>query len=483
MVPKRVLLNLGVFFAISFALVIYGAVTLLGNPLAERRTATAVFPDASGILENFSASMNGVVIGHVTDVRLDGDAARVTVSLDPGQELPGDVQASIVRASAVGEQRIEFTPMRGGDEPPLPDGAEVPVAPNTDPPEISRVIDTVDELLQAIPAEDLNTVVHESAIALRGRERDLRALTRNIDVFNREFDQHEEGFRQLLATSPGLLDALTEVAPELRSGIHNTAELTGLLADRRADLTQLLRDGADFGAVADDLIVDQSANLACLASDFAALSDFAGSPGPLADLTYSLDHNQDFFGPVNALAVHGHAIGFPEYGSSERNDQGWLRVQTMVPPGEPPASRYSSIRATPDIAPGGACVNAFGRGAGPAGQADPPEPARRGGYDEPATVPVDLAAVDGSGAGATTDQDAAATGTGDTPRGDDTEASRGGATEPEPGAREDAAPIRSDREPSSGALSMFQVLAVLVVFVAAAGIVRLVSVLRRSSHS
>src|SRR5688572_8402696 len=151
MLSKRVLINLGVFFGLSFGLVLYGAVTLLGNPLAERRTATAVFPDASGILEDFSASMNGVVIGQVTGVELEGDAARVTVSLGPGGELPGDVQASIVRASAVGEQRIEFTPMRGGDEPPLPDGAEVPVIADSEPPQISRVIDTMNGLLEAIP--------------------------------------------------------------------------------------------------------------------------------------------------------------------------------------------------------------------------------------------------------------------------------------------------------------------------------------------
>lgn len=481
MLSKRVLVNLAVFFAVSFGLVIYGAVTLLGNPLAERRSATAVFPDASGILTNFSASMNGVVIGHVSDVELDGDAARVTVSLDPGVELPGDVEASIVRASAVGEQRIEFTPQRGGGEPPLDDGAEVTVAANADPPQISRVIDSIDNLLEAIPAEDLNTVVHEAATAFRGRERDLRALTRNIDVFNREFNEHEREFQQLLASSPALLDAMTEVAPELRSGISNTAELTQVLADRREDLTQLMRDGGDLGVVADDIITGSSANLACLASDFAELSDFAGSPGPLADLDYSLENNQNFFGPVNALAVQGHAIGFPEYGSVERNDQGWLRVQTMVPPGEPPASRYTPLRATPDIAPGGACVNAFGEGVGPATQTDPPEPTRRGGYDEPETVPVELAPIDGSTADDTTDQDPAAVGTGDTPRGDDTEASQGGATEPDPAAAEDAAPIRSDDDPSSGGLSLFEVVAILLLFVVAAVIVKLVGAVRRSS--
>ena len=482
MLSRRVLINLAVFFAISFGLVVYGAVTLLGNPLAERRTAYAVFPDASGILENFSASMNGVVIGHVTDVQLQGDAARVTVSLDPGQELPGDVEASIVRASAVGEQRIEFTPQRGGDEPPLADGAQVPVTPDGGPPQISRVIDTVDRLLEAIPPEDLNTVVHEAAAAFRGREEDLRALTRNIDVFNREFNQHEEGFRQLLETSPGLLDAMVEVAPELRSAVANTADLTGVLADRRYDLTQLQRDGAAFATEADGLLTDQSANLACLANDFAALSDFAGSPGPLANLDNALTNNQNFFGPVNRLAVHGHAIGFPEYGSETRDDQGWLRVQTLIPPGQPSASRYTGIRATPDIRPGNGCVNTFGQGVGPAVQLDPPEPTRRGGYAEQVDETIALAAVSGSSAGAPADQDAAGAGTGDTPRADDTEASRGGVVAGRPAPIAAAAPIRADRAPGDGGLSWFSIAAGVVFLLAVAGIVKVLGALRRS-HS
>ncbi len=480
MLSRRVLINLAAFFAISFGLVLYGAVTLLGNPLAERRSAYAVFPDASGILAGFSASMNGVVIGHVTGVRLDEEGARVEVSLDPGQELPGDVQASIVRASAVGEQRIEFTPQHGGDAPPLPDGAEVPVDADAAPPEISRVIETVDDLLAAIPPEDLNTVVHEGATALRGREEDLRALTRNLDVANREFLQHEAGFRQLLATSPELLDALTEVAPEIESGLANTAELTQLLADRRFDLTQLQRDGADFADEANGLLESQSADLACLAHDFGILSERIGSPGPLSDLDQSLTTNQNFFGPVNSLAVHGHAEGFPEYGSVDREDQGWLRVQTLIPPEQPSASRYTGIRGTPDIRPGNGCANALGEGVGPASQLDPPEPTRRGGYAATSTERIELGPIDGSTAASTSDTDAANAGTGDTPRADDTEASRGGATRPGLPTLAAAAPIRADRAPGGGGVDWFTVGAVALLLLAAAGVVKVVGAVRQA---
>src|SRR5688500_11524837 len=147
MLSKRIVINLVAFFVISFGLVAYGALTLLGNPLAGRRTVTTVFPDASGVLEDFSASMNGVVVGKVSKVELVDDGVQVTVTVDPGQELPGDVQASIVRASAVGEQRVEFTPTEGGTAESAPDGGEVPASDHSVPPEISEVIDTANGLI------------------------------------------------------------------------------------------------------------------------------------------------------------------------------------------------------------------------------------------------------------------------------------------------------------------------------------------------
>ena len=477
MVTKRVLINLAVFFLVSFGLVAYGALTLLGNPMAERRTVTTVFPDAAGVLEDFSASMNGVVIGKVTKVELVDDGVQVTVSLDPGKELPGDVEASIVRASAVGEQRVEFTPTDGGTAPAVPDGGEVPAAEGSDPPEISEVLDTANALMEAIPPGDLNTVIHELAVAVDGNEENLRSLTRNVDIFNREFLEHEDAFRQLLAESPELLDAMTEVSPELRSAFANTAEFTGVLADRRYDLTALQQHGADAAVAADELITSESANLACLTHDFAELSASANESQNLNNIITTLEQNQTFFGPIDSLAVYGHARGFPEYGSSARDDQGWLRVRLIVPPGEPPASRYSDVRATPDQRPSNACLNDFGAGVGAGSQgAGAPTPVRDGGIDPPTNEPIDLAPV--PGLAGTGDSDPAATATGNTPRGDDTEASQSGEVTRDEASETATRPIRAEDDDGSGGSALLPFIAGLVLLAAAAGIVRLVKTLR-----
>ncbi|MET0490643.1 MAG: MCE family protein [Acidimicrobiales bacterium] len=370
MISRRVIINLVAFFIIAGVLVAYGALTLLGNPFRDPRQVRVAFDDASGLLPGFSASLDGVVVGTVESVDLVDDQIEVTVDLDPGVTIPSDVEASVIRASAVGEQRVEFTPTDDGTAEPVPDGGEVPAAEDATPPEISEVLDTANGLITALPTDDLNTVIHEAVVALRGREDELAGFAADIDTFNHEFLDHEDAFRDLLRTSPRLLDALTEVAPEFRQALANTAVFSGTLAERSQDLTELMVNGAEFADVAGPLLETQMPNLGCLFSDAADLNDFLADPAVLRNLQLGLDLNQAFFGPIDALAVEGHAIGFPQFGSVDRNDQTWLRVQTLLPPGTPMASRYTPVRPTPNTQPGAGCENAFGSGVGPATQAD-----------------------------------------------------------------------------------------------------------------
>jgi virulence factor Mce-like protein len=448
MIQRRVLINLLAFFVVAAALVGYGAFTLLGNPFRDPRQIKTTFDDASGLLPGFSASLDGVVVGTVGSVELADDGVEVTVDLDPGVTIPGDVEASVLRASAVGEQRVEFTPTDGGTGDPVPDGGSVPAAEDATPPEISEVLDTANRFITALPADDLNTIVHEAVTALAGREDELAGFAGDIDTFNREFLAHEDSFRSLLRTSPRLLDALTEVSPEFRDALANTAVFTGTLADRSHDLTELMQNGAALGEVGAPLLEDAMPNLGCLFSDAADLNDFLADPGVLRNLQLGLDLNQAFFGPIDALAVEGRAVGFPQFGSQDRNDQLWLRVQTLLPPGQPAAMRYAPLRETPNTLTGAGCQNEFGTGAGPAEQG-------QGGFDpirEDQLVPagdpnVDLAPVPAPSGGSGGDQDPTAVNDPNPA----VEAEGQGPREPAPATPEQALdPIRDNTEHASG---------------------------------
>jgi phospholipid/cholesterol/gamma-HCH transport system substrate-binding protein len=379
MVTPRIIANLVVFLLVSAVLITYGAVTLLGNPLEHGDRISTTFDDASGVLPGFSAAYDGVIVGTVADTELVDDGVRVTVELDPGVTVPSDVEARVVRASAVGEQRVELNPVEGGgDGPPLEDGDEVPPSDQPAPPEISEVLETASTLFEEIPAEDLNTVIEEAAVTLDGREQDLRELTRDLDLFAEQILAHEASFRSLLETAPPVLDSVTEVSPELISALEDTEALTQVLSDRRYDLVALMQHGTQLAAVADELVSTDGANLACFLDDAAGLTEFLGAPETISNIDQALGINQAFFGPIDSLAVSGHAADVG-YGAPARDDQRWLRVLTIMPPASPPAIAYHPQRPTPPTLPGDGCTSPLGEGVGPAQQADAAAPAL-GGY-------------------------------------------------------------------------------------------------------
>ena len=185
MISRRLVVNLIVFFLVSFALVAYGVVNLLGNPLQSPTTLTTQFPNASGLYPGFEVELNGVPVGTVSSTSLTASATKVTMSIDPGVEVPRDVQSSVQIANDLGEQVVNLVPAHGGSVPDLQSGATVPAAPNQVPADVGAVVASATRLLRAIPADDLNTLIGELATSLAGRAGDLRTLISAGTTFSR----------------------------------------------------------------------------------------------------------------------------------------------------------------------------------------------------------------------------------------------------------------------------------------------------------
>ena len=257
MISRRVIINLVAFFVIAGALVAYGAFTLLGNPFRDARQVEVAFDDASGLLPGFSASLDGVVVGTVSSVDLVEEDVVVTVDLDPGVTLPGDVEASVIRASAVGEQRVEFTPTDGGTAEPVPDGGRGPGGRGGHP--------TGDQRGPGHRQRPDHRPARRRPehVGPRGRGRHPGtggraggALVRHRHV--------QPGVPRARGRLPG---APPDLAPPARRphrggagvppGAANTAGVSGTLAERSQDLTDLMVNGAELAEVAGLLLQSQ----------------------------------------------------------------------------------------------------------------------------------------------------------------------------------------------------------------------------------
>lgn len=368
MINRRLLINLVAFFVVSFALVAYGVVNLLGNPLESPTTLTTAFANASGLYSGFEVELNGVPVGTVTSTALTKDATKVTMSIDPGTTVPDDVQASVQIANDLGEQVVDLVPSRGGPAPALASGATVPAAPDQVPADVGAVVASATRLLQAIPGNDLNELVGELATSLAGQAGNLRTLVSSGTTFSEEFVAYQQQFTELLANAPPALDAVTAVAPELRQDLANTAALVQVLAQQKSGLHTLLTSGSTAFSEVDHLVTSQSADLGCFLHDTADILSNIAEPANLTNLSQGLAYNQYFFGAVDAIAVQGVAKATTT-GGAQISDQTFLRTRLLFPPIlDEQAQSYGSSSTIPDTLPGAGCVTVFGNGVGPATQ-------------------------------------------------------------------------------------------------------------------
>lgn len=370
MINRRLLINLVAFFVVSFALVGYGVVNLLGNPLSSPTVLTTEFPNASGLYAGFEVELNGVPVGTVSSTALTKTATKVTMSINPGISVPSNVQASVQIANDLGEQVVNLVPQTHTDPHTLKSGSNVPAQPNEVPADVGQVVATATKLLQAIPANDLNKLIGELATSLQGNAGNLRTLIDAGTTFSKEFVAYQQQFTELLANAPPSLDAVTAVAPELRQDLANTAALVQVLAQQgQTGLHNLLANGSSAFTQINNLITSQSANLGCFLHDTADILTNLAQPANLTNLSQGLAYNQFFFGAVDKIAVAGKAVS-PTKNSPPDQNQVFLRTRLLLPPilSEQGVS-YASANPIPDTLPGAGCTTVFGQGVGPATQA------------------------------------------------------------------------------------------------------------------
>ena len=348
---RRTTINLMVFFALAFLLIFLTA-TMYVIPKGGGRAVHLVFTDAGGIQPRNDVTILGVPAGAVREATLmRGGLVRVTADLEPGFVITQGTRAEINRRSPIGDLTLELVP---GPGPPLPPEATIGPRYTTPPPDAERTIETLADVLHAVPSEDLKKLVTELATALRGRGRDLASLSVTTADLPTRLLQIKTELRSLMVNGHKVTGVLADNANAFADDLVETAKLADILRDRRFDLVDLSREGDRFLRVANNLLAAEKSNLACFIADMGNLNVMLARAQPT--LAASIDLNRYFFNAV-VQAVR----------LSPSDQHEWFRVFLEDATGE--ARRYR--RPAPDVYAGHACRSIYGPGVGPGAQPGP----------------------------------------------------------------------------------------------------------------
>lgn len=217
--------------------------------------------------------MRGVLVGSVRSVDIGRTGqARVTLLLDPSQEIPRNVHAAIRAKTLFGEKYIDLSIPAEPSEELLSAGDEIPQDRTIGPIEVESILEKGVPILEAIDPEAFGASLHAIAVALGGNEDALRRATVQSERLLTATERTLPHLERNLVHLKRFASALNATDADLLAALEGlTAVGEAILADPQAfrstvsGLVPLTDDLADvIGAREGDLSILASEQLAIL---------------------------------------------------------------------------------------------------------------------------------------------------------------------------------------------------------------------------
>ncbi|GBE63886.1 mammalian cell entry protein [Mycobacterium sp. MFM001] len=207
-----------------------------------RYTVTVELPASGGLYPTSVVNYRGSEVGSVKSIDVTRNGVRAVLTLDSGIAIPANATAAVHSRSAVGEQFLELTPHDGAGAK-LRDGDVIPAGKVQVPVDIGFLLDATNRALQAIPQDNLHTVVDESAKAVAGLGPELSRLVDGSTALAIDGAKTTAPLASLIDQSPPVLDSQVRTSDSIATWAQRMNSITGQLKAQDAAFADLLHVG------------------------------------------------------------------------------------------------------------------------------------------------------------------------------------------------------------------------------------------------
>ncbi|HJT96603.1 MAG TPA: MlaD family protein [Mycobacterium sp.] len=244
---RRILIQMAIFAVVAttaLAIMVFGYARLPEMIGIGQYRVTVELPETGGLYPRANVTYRGAQVGQVDSVELTDSGAGVeaVLSLASDIKIPADVDAEVHSVSSVGEQYVQLVP-RSGQGPTLEDGDVIPVDRTTVPTDINTVLSDTTRALEAIPRDNLRTVVDEAYIAVGGLGPELRRLVNGSTALAIDARKNLDPLTTLIDQSKPVLDSQTDTAGSIQAWAANLASITGQLQSQDPAVAGILQTG------------------------------------------------------------------------------------------------------------------------------------------------------------------------------------------------------------------------------------------------
>jgi len=267
----------------------------------------AVFDDVQDLVPMSAVRVNDVAVGDVTGITTVNDngtiKALVSMRIKKSVHLPANSVATLEQTTLLGEKYIAIGPPEG--ESPtgtLADGARIEDNATGNLPDVEELFGVLSAVLNGGDLQDIQTINLEISKALGGREQAIRSALTQVDKFVADLDGQRKQIVRALVELDRFSGALRKQNTDLATALDNLGPGLKVLADERAQFTQLLTDLSKFGQVATRIIT------ASREETIAGLRDLQPILGHLQAAGSNLPHSLELLITFPFPRDIGHAI-------------------------------------------------------------------------------------------------------------------------------------------------------------------------------
>ncbi len=201
-------------------------------------TVYVQIPDTLALNTNSRVRVADVFVGTVREIKLEDWIPTLTLTLEPGIELPANATAKIGQSSILGTQHVELAAPADPSPQPLKNGATISLKNSSSFPTIERTLASVATVLRGGGIPNLEIIQTEVNNLLTGNADQIRDFLNNLDVFTAGLNKQRE---------------------DIARAIESSNELFAYVANRNSTIDQLLVDLpplVDYLAGAKDRVTD-----------------------------------------------------------------------------------------------------------------------------------------------------------------------------------------------------------------------------------
>ncbi len=243
---RRIKIQLAIFAVVavtSMAVIGFGYLklptTLFG---VGRYTVTVELPASGNLYPTGNVTYRGTEVGRVTAVHLTDTGVQAELSLRSDVAIPSDLDAQVHSHTAIGEQYLALLP-RNATSPPLKSGDVIPASRTSLPPDLNSVLDATNRGLQAIPHDNLKTVIDESYTALGGLGPEFSRLVKGSSALAIDARKNLDALTALIDGSAPVLDSQSDTSDAVQAWARSLATITNELQTQDRAVAGLLEKG------------------------------------------------------------------------------------------------------------------------------------------------------------------------------------------------------------------------------------------------